>query len=53
MYKRQELGYGADPHEYPRSTAASRQQKDAFYRPNGAVVDTCGGKPCATRKFEP
>lgn len=50
---RPELGYGADPHEYPRSTAASRQQKDAFYRPNGAVVDTCGGKPCATRKFEP
>lgn len=50
---RPELGYGADPHEYPRSTAASRRQKDAFYRPNGAVVDTCGGKPCATRKFEP
>jgi hypothetical protein len=50
---RPELGYGADPHEYPRSTAASRQQKDAFFRSNGAVVDTCGGKPCATRKFEP
>jgi len=50
---RPELGYGADPHEYPRSTAASRQQKDAFFRPDGAVVDTCGGKPCATRSFEP
>jgi len=50
---RPELGYGADPHEYPRSTAASRQQKDAFFRPNGAVVDTCGGKPCTTRGYHP
>ena len=39
---RPELGYGGDPHEFPRSTAESRRQKDAFYRPNGAVVDTCG-----------
>ena len=51
---RPELGYGADPHEYPRSTAASRQMKDALYRPNGGVTDTCGvGLPCVTRSFNP
>jgi hypothetical protein len=50
---RPELGYGADPHEYPRTTEASRQQKDAFYRPGGAIVDTCGGKPCSARGFDP
>lgn len=50
---RPELGYGADPHEYPRSTHESRLMKDAFYRPNGAILDTCGGKPCVTRSFDP
>ena len=28
--------------------------KDAFYRPEGGVTDTCGaGKPCVTRGFDP
>ena len=47
------LGYGGDPHEFPRSTFESRQMKDSFYKPDGAVVDTCGGKPCTTRGFDP
>ncbi|MES2885555.1 MAG: Calx-beta domain-containing protein [Pseudomonadota bacterium] len=50
---RPEEGYGGDPHEFPRSTAESRQMKDAFYRPDGGVTDTCGGKPCVTRGFNP
>jgi hypothetical protein len=50
---RPELGYGADLHEYPRTAAASRQQKDAFYRPGGAIADTCDGKPCVTRGLSP
>ena len=45
------LGYGGDPHEFPRSTQASRDQKNAFLRPNGAIIDTCNGKPCTTRGF--
>ena len=51
---RPEQGYGGDPHEFPRSTRESRQMKDAFYRPEGGVTDTCGaGKPCVTRGFDP
>lgn len=50
---RPEEGYGGDPHEFPRSTLESRQMKDAFYRPDGGVADTCGGKPCVTRSFKP
>ena len=50
---RPDLGYGGDPHEFPRSTLESRQMKDAFYRPGGGVTDTCGGKPCVTRGFKP
>ena len=50
---RPELGYGADPHEYPRSTAEGRLQKSEFLKSDGAVVDTCGGKPCVTRGFKP
>lgn len=50
---RPDLGYGGDPHEFPRSTLESRLMKDAFYHPDGAVTDTCGGKPCATRGFKP
>ena len=37
---------GDDPHEYPRAQAADQALKSAFLQPNGAVVDTCAGKPC-------
>ncbi|MGZ4270733.1 MAG: hypothetical protein ACXVFN_07380 [Solirubrobacteraceae bacterium] len=37
---------GPDPHEFPRSTPAARQQKSDFLQAGGAVVDTCGGAPC-------
>jgi hypothetical protein len=40
--------YGDDPHEDPRATPAAREQKSEFLRPNGAVVDVCGGDPCLT-----
>ena len=46
-------GYGADPHEFPRSTEADMDMKSEFLKPDGAVVDTCGGRPCATRGFDP
>jgi hypothetical protein len=36
---------GQDPHEYPRRTRAAREQKSAFLRPGGRIVDVCGG-PC-------
>jgi hypothetical protein len=36
---------GDDPHEMPRRSAAARRQKDAFLRPDGKVIDVCGG-PC-------
>ncbi|HKY91460.1 MAG TPA: hypothetical protein VJM11_10495 [Nevskiaceae bacterium] len=49
---RPELGYGADPHSYPRTTATARQQKSAFLRIHGGVRDVCEGKPCATRGFD-
>ena len=38
---------GQDPHEHPRRTAAARAQKAAFLAPGGALVDVCGGAPCA------
>jgi hypothetical protein len=37
---------GTDPHEHPRRTPAARQQKGAFLKSDGAVIDTCGGGPC-------
>ncbi|MBV8957779.1 MAG: hypothetical protein JO054_03495 [Actinobacteria bacterium] len=37
---------GQDPHEYPRAQAADQAMKSAFLQPDGAVVDTCAGKPC-------
>ena len=41
---------GSDPHEDPRATVAARVQKSEFLKPDGAVVDVCGGAPCvATR----
>lgn len=50
---RPELGYGGDPHSFPRSTLESRQMKDALYRPGGGITDTCKGLPCVTRQFNP
>lgn len=49
---RPELGYGADPHSFPRSTPEARAQKSEFLKPDGRIVDTCGGNPCATRGFD-
>ncbi|MCW3048050.1 MAG: hypothetical protein JWO74_2334 [Solirubrobacterales bacterium] len=37
---------GADPHEDPRATPAARTQKSEFLKPDGMVVDACGGAPC-------
>jgi hypothetical protein len=49
---RPELGYGADPHSFPRSTALARTQKSDFLKVDGGVRDVCEGKPCATRGFD-
>ena len=49
---RPEFGYGADPHSFPRSTPEARAQKSEFLKSDGRIVDTCGGKPCATRDFD-
>jgi hypothetical protein len=48
---RPELGYGADPHEFPRSTAANRAMKSDFLKTGGGFVDHCNGQPCTTREF--
>ncbi len=36
----------ADPHEDPRRAPGSIAQKDAFFRPDGKVIDPCDGAPC-------
>jgi hypothetical protein len=36
----------ADSHEDPRRAPDSIEQKDLFFRPDGAIEDTCDGKPC-------
>src|SRR3546814_14612886 len=41
---RPEFGYGADPHSFPRSTPEARAQKSEFLKPEGRIVDTCGGR---------
>ena len=41
---------GADPHSFPRSTVAARQQKATFLL-GGGVIDVCGGKPCHTDNY--
>lgn len=38
---------GEDPHEHPRRQPAAREQKSAFLRVGGHVIDVCGGGPCA------
>jgi hypothetical protein len=37
---------GEDPHEWPRRSAAARQQKSTFLQIGGQIVDTCGTRPC-------
>ena len=37
---------GEDPHEFPRRSAAARQQKSDFLRVGGQVVNVCGTRPC-------
>jgi hypothetical protein len=41
---------GADPHSFPRKTAAARRQKATFLL-GGGLVDVCGGGPCRTDNF--
>lgn len=36
----------ADPHERPRRAEGAVKQKDAFFRPDGKVIDGCDAKPC-------
>jgi hypothetical protein len=37
---------GADPHQDPRNAPAAQQQKDAFLRAGGTIIDVCSGAPC-------
>jgi hypothetical protein len=42
-----------DPHEDPRRQTAAIEQKDAFLRTDGEVIDPCDGQPCrATPRFQ-
>jgi hypothetical protein len=43
----------ADPHQDPRSTALARVQKSDFLKPNGAVINVCGDRPCRTSVYTP
>jgi hypothetical protein len=36
-----------DPHEDPRRQQQAIAQKGAFFQPDGEVIDTCDGAPCA------
>jgi hypothetical protein len=38
--------HGRDPHGDPRNDPQARIQKSEFLKPNGRVVDVCGGEPC-------
>jgi len=38
----------ADSHEDPRRSPGTIAQKDAFFRPDGKMTDTCDAKPCTT-----
>ena len=43
----------ADSHEDPRRQPGATEQKDAFFRPDGRVIDPCNGAPCrSTPSFE-
>jgi hypothetical protein len=37
---------GADPHSFPRSSVAGRNQKSEFLQAGGDVIDVCSGSPC-------
>ncbi|MFN8017461.1 MAG: DUF4214 domain-containing protein [Acidimicrobiales bacterium] len=37
---------GADPHEDPRRAVNGQEQKDAFLRSGGTLVDVCSASPC-------
>ena len=43
--------WDSDPHECPRRAPEARLQKSEFLKPDGAVVDTCGGMPCLAPTF--
>jgi hypothetical protein len=38
--------YGDDPHGRPRAQVNARVQKSEFLRPDGVLIDVCGGAPC-------
>ncbi|MDM4770795.1 hypothetical protein [Solimonas sp. SE-A11] len=50
---RPELGYGADPHSFPRKDPHAQDQKGEFLKSNGRVINVCGNEPCAVRGFDP
>lgn len=50
---RPENGFGADPHEHPRSDADARIQKSEWLKVDGKLVDVCDGEPCTTKGFDP
>jgi hypothetical protein len=39
-------GRGGDPHECPRRDPRAKLQKSEFLKPDGAVLDVCGGDYC-------
>lgn len=45
--------HNIDPHGDPRITPAAQLQISDFLKPNGVVVDVCGGKPCHTSVYSP
>lgn len=38
-----------DPHEDPRRQPKVQQQKNAFFRPTGKVINVCSDKPCLAK----
>jgi len=42
-----------DPHGDPRATPAARTQKSEFLKPDGKVIDVCGGRPCGSDGYTP
>lgn len=42
-----------DPHEVVRRQASARLQKSEFLKPDGRVIDVCGGEPCTACGGEP
>jgi len=43
---------GHDPHDDTPQISAVRALKDAFWHPDGAVPDVCGGAPCSGPQFD-